>query len=311
MATSINTNYGAAVALQNLNATNALLERTQNRVSTGLKVASAKDNGAIYAIATSQRAEMGAQDAVRQSLQRGQSIVDVALAAGDTVTAGLNELKSIAVALADAPKTYDAAGAVTGLGESGKKLVADFEAIVKEIHSALANANFDGVNVFKTQVNDLKVTTNTGAANNTFTLKSTSDTAAAAGLAFGSTAATTGAAGTFNQASGAWAAKANATTGAAPTALDDYSVTNVEAAITSFSSTLADLGTKSKSLDRQLTFVNKFQDSLETGIGNLVDADLAKESAKLTALQTKQQLGVQALSIANSSSQILMSLFRN
>ena len=123
MATSINTNYGAAVALQNLNATNAMLERTQNRVSTGLKVGSAKDNGAIYAIATSQRAEMGAQDAVRQSLQRGQSIVDVALAAGDTVTAGLNELKSIAVALADAPKTYDAAGAVTGLGESGKKLL--------------------------------------------------------------------------------------------------------------------------------------------------------------------------------------------
>lgn len=311
MATSINTNYGAAVALQNLNATNAMLERTQNRVSTGLKVGSAKDNGAIYAIATTQRAEMGAQDAVRQSLQRGQSIVDVALAAGDTVTTGLNELKSIAVALADAPKTYNAAGAVTGLGESGKKLVADFEAIVKEIHSALANANFDGVNVFKTQVNDLKVTTNTGAANNTFTLKSTADAAAAADLAFGSAAATTGAAGTFNQASGAWAARANATTGAAPTALDDYSVTNVEAAITAFSSTLADLGTKSKSLDRQLTFVNKLQDSLEAGIGNLVDADLAKESAKLTALQTKQQLGVQALSIANSSSQILMSLFRN
>ena len=311
MATSINTNYGAAVALQNLNATNAMLERTQNRVSTGLKVGSAKDNGAIYAIATTQRAEMGAQDAVRQSLQRGQSIVDVALAAGDTVTAGLNELKSIAVALADAPKTYNAAGAVTGLGESGKKLVADFEAIVKEIHSALANANFDGANAFKKQTNDLKVTTNTGAANNTFTLKLAVDTAAADGLAFGATAGTAGAAGTFNQATGAWAAKANATTGPTPTALDDYSVTNVEAAITAFSSTLADLGTKSKSLDRQLTFVNKLQDSLETGIGNLVDADLAKESAKLTALQTKQQLGVQALSIANSSSQILMSLFRN
>ena len=89
MATSINTNYGAAVALQNLNATNAMLERTQNRVSTGLKVGSAKDNGAIYAIATTQRANMGAMDAVRNSLQRGQSIVDVALAAGDTITAAL------------------------------------------------------------------------------------------------------------------------------------------------------------------------------------------------------------------------------
>ncbi|MFW8696359.1 hypothetical protein ACOI9Y_37910, partial [Mesorhizobium japonicum] len=82
---------------------------------------------------TAQRAEMGAQDAVRQSMQRGQSILDVGLAAGDTVTAALNELKGIAVALADAPKTYDATGNVTGLGDSGKKLVADFEAIVKEI----------------------------------------------------------------------------------------------------------------------------------------------------------------------------------
>ena len=310
MANSINVNAGALIALQNLNATNKALEVTQTRVNTGLKVSSAKDNGAIFAIATAQRAEMGAQDAVRQSMQRGQSILDVGLAAGDTVTAALNELKGIAVALADAPKTYDAAGAVTGLGDSGKKLVADFEAIVKEIHSALANANFDGGNVFKKQTTDLKVTTNTAAANNTFTLKLAADAAGADGLGFGATAGTAGAVGTYNQATGAWAAKANATTGLTPSALADYSVANVEAAITSFSSTLADLGTKSKSLDRQLTFVNKLQDSMETGIGNLVDADLAKESARLTSLQTKQQLGVQALSIANSSSSILLSLFR-
>nr|WP_314433819.1 flagellin [uncultured Brevundimonas sp.] len=311
MANSINTNGGALVALQTLNATNKALEVTQTRVNTGLKVSSAKDNGAIFAIATAQRAEMGAQDAVRQSMQRGRSVLDVGLAAGDTVTTALNELKGIAVALADAPKTYDAAGAVTGLGDSGKKLVADFEAIVKEIHSALANANFDGGNVFKKQATDLKVTTNTAAANNSFTLKLAADAAAADGLAFGGAAGTAGAAGTYNQDSGAWAAKANATTGATPSALTDYSVANVDAAISSFSSTLADLGTKSKSLDRQLTFVSKLQDSMETGIGNLVDADLAKESARLTALQTKQQLGVQALSIANSSSQILLSLFRS
>ena len=85
---------------------------------------------------------------------------------------------------------------------------------------------------------------------------------------------------------------------------------NVDSAISAFTTILADFGTKSKSLDRQLTFVGKMQDSLETGIGNLVDADLAKESARLTALQTKQQLGVQALSIANASSSILLGLFR-
>src|SRR5690606_33831283 len=89
MANSINTNVGAIVALQNLNATSRDLNITQNRVNTGLKISTAKDNGAIFAIATNQRAEMGALDAVKQSIQRGQSIVDVALAAGETVVAAL------------------------------------------------------------------------------------------------------------------------------------------------------------------------------------------------------------------------------
>ena len=300
MANSINTNGGALVALQTLNATNKALETTQSRVNTGLKVSSAKDNGAIFAIATSQRAEMGAQDAVRQSLQRGQSIVDVALAAGDTVTSALNELKSLAVAIQD--DRGNSATPPDDFSETGKKLVADFEAVVKEIHSALGGAKFDGVNLFDAiaaGAAGVSVTTNTSSGK--FFLRGeaaggTANPVASAGssLLFGGTV--TGS---------AWTAAA---------AYDDkktaYTASNVETAINSFASTLADLGTKSKSLDRQLTFVNKLQDSLESGVGNLVDADLAKESAKLTALQTKQQLGVQALSIANSSSSILLSLFR-
>src|SRR5690606_13435560 len=150
MANSINTNVGALVALQNLNATNKSLETAQNRINTGFKVANAKDNGAIFAIATNQRAEMGALDAVKQSIQRGQSIVDVAMAAGDTVTAALTELKSLAVAIADAPAhgpnyTTDPA---TGTDASATRLAleADFDAIVKEIGDALGGANFDGVN---------------------------------------------------------------------------------------------------------------------------------------------------------------------
>ncbi|WP_297802842.1 flagellin [uncultured Brevundimonas sp.] len=309
MANSINTNRGALIALQNLNATNRSLETTQNRVNTGMKVATAKDNGAIFAIATSQRAEMGAQDAVRQSIQRGQSILDVGLAAGETVIEALTELKSLAVAIQDAPKTYDNAGAVTGLGENAKKLVADFEAMVKEIHVALAGATFDGVNVFKkADAAGIKVTVNTAAANNKFEIKAANGAATADALAFGSAAGT--GAGKYDAATGEWQPKDDATSGATPSALTDYGVDKVEAAITSFTATMADLGTKSKSLGRQMTFVDKFQDSLETGIGNLVDADLAKESAKLTALQTKQQLGVQALSIANQSSSIVLSLFR-
>jgi flagellin len=90
----------------------------------------------------------------------------------------------------------------------------------------------------------------------------------------------------------------------------DATTTAIDSAIATVTGALSTLGTQSKSLGRSISFTNKLQDSIEAGVGNLVDADLAKESAKLTALQTKQQLGVQALSIANSASQTLLSLFR-
>ena len=288
MANSINTNAGALVALQNLNQTSRDLATTQNRVNTGQKISSAKDNGAIFAIATSQRAEMGAQDAVKQSLQRGQSIVDVALSAGETVTNALTELKSLAVAIQDAPTGSDTA----------TKLNADFSAIVAEIKSALTGANFDGVNLFKANAAAIDVTTNTSGGK--FTLKSAPGAAAGAVLATGEVDATQGAAVVGPPALAAFDLDTPA----------DRTAANVERAVANFSTVLADLGTKSKSLDRQLVFTSKMQDALEVGIGNLVDADLAKESAKLTALQTKQQLGVQALSIANQSSSILLGLFR-
>lgn len=287
MANSVNTNRGALIALQNLNATNRALEVTQNRVNTGMKVATAKDNGAIFAIATAQRAEMGAQDAVKQSIQRGQSIVDVALAAGETVVDALTEMKSLAVAIQDAPVGSDTA----------TKLNADFTALVSEIRSSLSGATFDGVNLFSANAADIAVTTNTSTGK--FTLKTTYAAASGAIAAGGAIDPTS--------------APATTTPVAAAMNFDtvaDRTAANVERAINNFTSVMADFGTKSKSLERQLTFVSKLQDSLETGIGNLVDADLAKESAKLTALQTKQQLGVQALSIANQASSIVLSLFR-
>jgi len=243
---SINTNYGAAVALQSLNKTNAQLETTQNRISTGMKVSSAKDNGAIFAIATQQRANAASQDATRNSLQRSQSITDVALAAGDTITSALEEMKSLAVNIA------------SSTGSAQTAYLADYNALGLEVASAISGATFDGVNSL---------------------------------TALGSNAAIT-------------AVNTGSVTAANATAA------NVDAAISATTSALATLGTQSKSLGRQITFVNKLQDALEAGVGNLVDADLAKESAKLTALQTKQQLGVQALSIANQGSSILLSLFR-
>ena len=159
--------------------------------------------------------------------------------------------------------------------------LADFNALGKEIDAALKGATFDGVNLWNTTT-ATNITTNVSGG--TYQIGfGTTDKAAAAPI-------TAVSAGT--------AARAGATTAI------------VDTAIATITADLATIGTQSKSVGRQLTFVNKLQDSTEAGIGNLVDADLAKESAKLTALQTKQQLGVQALSIANSSSQTLLSLFR-
>jgi flagellin len=265
---SINTNYGAAVALQSLNKTSQQLETTQNRISTGMKVSSAKDNGAIFAIATQQRANAASQDAVRSSLQRGQSIVDVALAAGDTITSALEEMKSLSVNIA------------SSTGSAKTAYEADFTALGKEISSALAGATFDGVNLLNTAAG---TTTDLQTGSGTYRLGTTAAVSTNTQLAL-FTAATPDVA--------------------------NYTTANVDLAIAGVTTALATLGTQSKSVGRQITFVNKLQDSMEAGVGNLVDADLAKESAKLTALQTKQQLGVQALSIANQGSSILLSLFR-
>lgn len=268
---SINTNTGALVALQNLNATNRALETTQNRVNTGLKVATAKDNGAIFAIATNQRADMAALDAVKTSVQRGRSVMDVAMAAGETVVEALKEMKALAISIED----FDPAPAA-GSNPSYDAYVADYAALQEEITESLEGASFDGVNLFASPA--AKMTIRTGL-----------DVSETQDIGFFDNT------GTAN-----WTA---------PT-LAAMTSAGVQTAIESFSSSMATLGTQSKSLDRKLVFLGKLQDSLETGVGNLVDADLAKESAKLSALQTKQQLGVQALSIANQAPQMILSLFK-
>lgn len=274
--TSVNTNVGAMIALQNLNATNAQLEITQSRINTGKKVASAKDNGAIWAIAQGQRADIGALGAVRQSLDRGVAAVDVALAAGETVSDLLLQMKEKALAATDASLKTAARAALNE----------DFKALRDQIASVTSNADFNGVNLLETGASGFGALANVSG---TSTL-----TVAAEVMALGST----------NVSVATTQAIATLTTAAA-------SLTAVNASIDAVSGALARLGTSSKALTTHNTFVGKLTDALEAGVGNLVDADLAKESAKLQALQTKQQLGVQALSIANQTPQLVLSLFRS
>ncbi|MCR5880029.1 flagellin [Phenylobacterium sp. J367] len=273
---SVNTNVGAMVALQNLNATNAELASTQSRINTGKRVGSVKDNGAIWAIAQNQRATSNSLNAVRESLQRGQSTVDVAVSAGESVSDLLVLMKEKALAASDT--TLDT--------NSRTALNDDFISLRDQISKAVNNAEFNGANMLKgTSPTEVAAIAN-GDGTSTITVLAQSmdlGTGALAGLA------------------------ADASIGTQSAAFSMIAALNT--AIINVSSALSKLGTGSKSLASHLTFINKLQDTVDAGIGNLVDADLAKESAKLQALQTKQQLGIQALSIANQASSSLLSLF--
>jgi flagellin len=276
--TSVNTNVGAMIALQNLSQTQSDLMTTQNRINTGLKVSSAKDNGAIWAIAQNQRSTSSALNAVKDSLQRGQSTVDVALSAGGAVSDLLLQMKEKALAASD--NTLDAASRTAYNDE--------FKSLVSQISKAVSNADFNGANLIKNAGTSIYALANADGTSKI--------TVAAQDLSLG--------------ASGGALASIASTASIGTQTIATAMIATVTTAIGNVSSALSKLGTGSKSLGSHLTFIGKLQDSLDAGIGNLVDADLAKESARLQALQTKQQLGIQALSIANQSSSSLLSLFR-
>jgi flagellin len=279
---SVNTNVGAMVALQNLNATQMDLATTQSRINTGLKVASAKDNGATWAIAQNQRATSGSLDAVKESLQRGSSTVDVAISAGESISDLLLQMKQKALAASDT--TLDTNSRIA--------LNDDFKSLRDQITKVVNNADFNGANMIKATGTTIMALANADG--------SQLITVGAQDLSLGSTALTDASTG----------AKIDGTASIATQTLAYNMIATVDVAITQVSSALSKLGTGSKALQSHLTFVGKLQDTIDSGVGNLVDADLAKESAHLQALQTKQQLGVQALSIANQSSSSLLSLFR-
>jgi flagellin len=274
MSASINTNVAAMLAVQNLNRTQSDLTITQNRISTGQKVASAKDNGAIFAIAQNQRGSSTALNAVRESLQRGQSAVDVALSAGETISDLLVQMKEKALAASD-----------TQLSSSAREAMAsDFAALRDQITKTVNNASFNGFNLLK------NATAITALADETGTSKLTVSSQV---MALGGSIVTVASGTTVGTQAQAAAA-----------------ITTVNTSLQRVSLALSKLGTGSKALSTHLTFVNKLQDAIDAGVGNIVDADLAKESAKIQALQTKQQLGFQALSIANPGPSSLLSLFR-
>jgi flagellin len=274
---SVNTNTSALTALQYLTNTNSELQTTENAVSSGLKVSSAKDNGAIFAIAQNMRGNVAGYSAVTDSLNRGISVVDTALSAAESVSDLLIQMKANALAASDT--SLDTA--------SRTSLAADFQSMAAQITSIVQNASFNGINLVSNSAG-------TGAGTSISALASASDQSQTITVGAQNLTVTNLNVGT---------AYTNQTTAATM-------VATVSAAIATVNTSLSALSSGSKKFSIQADFVSKLSDTLTTGIGNLVDADMAKESALLTSLQTKQQLGVQALSIANSAPSTILSLFK-
>ena len=420
---SVNTNYGALVALQSLNQTTKELGEVQNRVNTGLKVASAKDNGAVFAIAEGQRARVASLGAVMDGIDRATSVIDVGLSAGEAIGDILKQLKEKAVAAQATDLSTDQRAA----------LQADFNALRNQVDQIANAATFNGSNLvnggnltggasqFNVLTSDgagsgggrytlqglafddgsgnpfssaaeldeatgltigandqLQFSITNGNETTTFTIDVEANDTIAGFVARVASASDGRVTAAYNDQTGritysaAEAFTVTYTDGAAvPAAVDDdgfldggagtaagtmavavapgsgsnsltvsgfdfrlggasgqalntvtsalnistangasAAVTAIDTAMTALNRDLATMGAQSKALDVQKTFLGKLSDSIEVGIGNLVDADLAKESARLQSLQVKQQLGAQALSIANSAPSIVLSFFR-
>jgi len=400
---SVNTNYSAMVALQNLNFTNSELEGVQNKISTGLKISSARENGAIYAIAEGQRSRVSSVAAVKDGIDRANSTIDVALAAGKSIGEILQKLKSKAVAAQADDLTQD----------QRDMYQADFASMRLQIDTIANSAQFNGANLavgnfdLNVLISDLggSVAATTNGVQSVALNPPLSGSALVIGPAAGDLAdgdlisfdlsdsvnlstfsiqveltagmtideyveavnASSGGkiSASYDDTTGQFTYLINdvnfddldmGTTGVDASTLGDGVATAVvtsagsntmvvngtdltlasamfstfatldistsaaaattaanalEQAITDLNVTLASLGSQATALDAQQDFLAKLSDEIENGIGNLVDADLAKESAKLQSLQIKQQLGAQALSIANQAPQVILSLFRS
>ena len=281
MAFSVNTNAGAMAALQSLNATNAGMNQVQSRINTGLAVGSTKDDSSKYTVAQTLRGDLGGLGAVTSSLNNAKSVTDTAIAGAEQISDLLNQMKS---------KAYEAADA--GLeADSRTAIDKDFTALKEQITTIIKSSEFNNTNLLD---EDFTGTT-TVAALQSLTITPGADVTDSLNVA--------------NQGFTAKVTDAIDTSIASQTDAEAM-VGKLDDVIKDVNTSLSDMGAASRKIEGQLSFTSKLSDVVETGIGNLVDADLAKESAKLQALQVQQQLGVQALSIANQAPQTILSLFR-
>ncbi|EAS51702.1 flagellin protein [Aurantimonas manganoxydans SI85-9A1] len=321
--TSINTNTSAMTALQSLSAINSSLDQTQNRISTGYRVGAASDNAAYWSIATTMRSDNKALGAVEDALGLGQAKVDVAYTGMEAAIDVTSEIKSKLLAALEP-------------GVDKTKINSELTELKNQLSSIASSASFSGENWLQNSTATAAGTKNVVSSFNrdsggnvsvgtiglnvsSMTLIGTDDETL--GLLTKdydadqllATPTTTpdnyrliDVTGETTSATGTVIALASTTTDAQVNAM----VRVVDKILSDMTTAASNLGASKSRMDIQSEFVSNLRNSIDKGVGTLVDADMTEESTRLKALQTQQQLGVQALSIANSSSQSVLSLFR-
>ncbi len=280
---SVNTNISAAIALQSLNVTNSRLEAVQKQVSTGYRVADATDDGAAFAVAQRVRSDVSALGTANQQLGNVKGLLTTTLTGLTDVSNTLSSARDVLVKLADSNTQ----------GTQRTQYIAQYQSLVSSIKNNLQDATYSG----KTLIGNIGGASGFGAvavirneSGATYHIGTFSGSAFVASITFTST-----------QLGGAATVAALIGTAASASFINQ---------INSLGGQLNTYGAASNYVDSQTSYNNDKIDSLNNGLGSLIDADLAKESAQLQSLQIRQQLGTQALSIANQAPQSLLSLFK-
>ncbi len=273
---SILTNQSALVALQTLKSINTDLAKTQSMISTGLEIGTAKDNSAIWGISKVMESDVSGFKAVSDSLSLGESTVAVASAGAEQIVEILNEMKEKVVA-------------ATGENVDHTKITADVDELKEQITSIIAASQFNGTNLLDASVSSITVLSSLDRA--------AGGTVTAANITVDTVDFSTG-------------SLTLANVDVSDSTLADGSIDDIETLIQYAVDGAAALGASASRISDQNEFVTKVMDAMKVGISSLVDTDMEEASAKLQALQTQQQLGVQALSIANQAPQTILSLFR-
>ena len=316
---SINTNASAMTALASLNQTNKMLNDTQNAISTGYSVAEASDNAAYWSIATEMRSDNKALSTVQDALGLGAATVDVAYTGVESALDVTDEIKKKLVAAREP-------------GVDRGKIQSEIDELQNQLTSIGESASFSGENWLSVDSSDASynatksIVSSFNRASDGSVSVATIDINANGTKLFDSSAAV-GADGIIDDARANSAAAvdegdastffristmdiSSLTDSAADLSTLDFYISGVDSAVSELTTAATDLGSAKSRIDMQTEFVGGLMDAIDKGVSHLVDADLNEESTKLKALQAQQQLGIQALSIANSNSQNILSLFR-